>query len=214
MASKTKTKQEEALKFLDDLDNIAPAPATGNVAQGAPAAAPTEGEAEVYAFIDEITQQSSEPPRVTISHVDRPASRAGTPTLRKSTERVKVGQSASLLPSASIGASPISRSESTSSRISIGSTSKPESRNATPPPAASASVPAASGGWGWGSVWSSASAAIQQAKTAVDVQVKNLPNIPNNEQAQKWSKGVLEYAKNAQLDKLGALHICDRVYAC
>lgn len=57
-----------------------------------------------------------------------------------------------------------------------------------------------SGGWGWGSVWNSASAAIQQAKTVVDEQVKNLPK---NEQAKKWGEGVMEYAKNAQLEKLG-----------
>ena len=207
MAAKPKSKQEEALQFLDDLDNMAPppAPATGAGATGN-TGTPAEGEAEVYAFIDEITQKSSEPPRIHAPHIDRPISRSGTPTLRKSTERVKVGQSASLLPSAS--ATPISRSESTSSRVSIAS--KPESRNATPPPAASVPVAAptpsasTSSGWGWGNVWSSASAAIQQAKTVVDTQVKNLPNIPNNEQAKKWSEGVLEYAKNAQLDKLGA----------
>ena len=57
-----------------------------------------------------------------------------------------------------------------------------------------------SGGWGWGNVWSSASAALQQAKSVVDEQVKNLPK---NEQARKWGEGVLEYAKAAQLDKLG-----------
>jgi len=50
-------------------------------------------------------------------------------------------------------------------------------------------------------VWTSASAAIQQAKTVVDEQVKNLPK---NEQAKKWSEGMIEYAKNAQLEKLGA----------
>ena len=65
------------------------------------------------------------------------------------------------------------------------------------------------GGWGWGSVWTSASAAIQQAKTVVDELVKNLPK---NEQAKKWSEGMIEYAKNAQLEKLGlslvALLLC------
>lgn len=88
MAAKAKSKQEEALQFLDDLDNLAPPPS--GAAQGAQAP-PPGGEAEVYAFIDEITQKSSEPPRTTISHIDRPLSRAGTPTLRKSAERVKVG---------------------------------------------------------------------------------------------------------------------------
>ncbi|KAI0702473.1 maintenance of telomere capping protein 1 [Cytidiella melzeri] len=193
MAGKSKSKQQEALQFLDDLDNLAPPPAAGASSQGA--AAPVGGEAEVYAFIDEITQKSSEPPRVTISHVDRPHSRAGTPTLRKSTERVKVGQSAPLLPT---GAPPISRSESTSSRISIGSAPRTESHTESPLPATGAPST-----WGWGNVWTSATAAIQQAKTVVDGQVKNLPNIPNNEQARKWGEGVLEYAKTAQLEKLG-----------
>jgi hypothetical protein len=49
-------------------------------------------------------------------------------------------------------------------------------------------------------VWSTASAAIQQAKSVVDEQVKQLPK---NEQARKWGEGVIEYAKTAQLDKLG-----------
>jgi len=58
----------------------------------------------------------------------------------------------------------------------------------------------AGGGWGWGSVWNSASVALQQAKSAVDEQVKYLPK---NEQARKWGEGMMEYAKSAQLDKLG-----------
>lgn len=195
MASKAKSKQQEALQFLDDLDNMAPPPAASGTAQGSQP--PAEGEAEVYAFIDEITQKSSEPPRTTLSHIDRPLSRAGTPTLRKSTDRVRVG-AAPLLPTASGSASPIVRSESSSSRVSLTS-AKPESQQASPLPAP-ASIPAsASGGWGWGNVWSTASSAIQQAKSVVDEQVKN---IPKNEQARKWGEGVLEYAKSAQLDKL------------
>jgi hypothetical protein len=35
----------------------------------------------------------------------------------------------------------------------------------------------------------------------VDEQVKHLPK---NEQARKWGEGVIEYAKQAQLDKLSA----------
>lgn len=201
MAGKPKSKQEEALAFLDDLDNIAPAP-SGVGAQSAQP--PPEGEAEVYAFIDEITQKSSEPPRTTLSHIDRP-SRAGTPTLRKSTERVRVGAPAPLLPTASgsatpLSASPMVRSESSSSRVSLTSTAKQELRQETPPPAQqSQQAPSSSGSWGWGSVWSTASSALQQAKSVVDEQVKNLPK---NEQARKWGEGVLEYAKAAQLDKL------------
>ncbi|KZT06370.1 uncharacterized protein LAESUDRAFT_726200 [Laetiporus sulphureus 93-53] len=189
MSAKSKTKQEEALQFLDQLDSLTPPP------EGVPGSeqAPPEGEAEVYAFIDEITQKSSEPPRTTISHLDRPVSRAGTPTLRKSTERVKVGGPAPLLPPSATPSSALSRTDSNNSRLSASSSPKPE---ASQKEAQSTPV----GGWGWGSVWSSASAAIQQAKSVVDEQVKQLPK---NEQARKWGEGVLEYARAAQLDKLG-----------
>ncbi|RPD63202.1 hypothetical protein L226DRAFT_527995 [Lentinus tigrinus ALCF2SS1-7] len=187
MASKSKSKQEEALQFLDDLDNLAPPETVGAPPSAPGVQQPTEGEAEVFAFIDEITQKSSEPPRPSV-HIDRPLSRAGTPTVRKSTERVKVGTPAPLLP----GAVSLSRTESSSSRVSVTpSKSEPEPQE---PQAASG------GGWGWGSVWSTASTALQQARSVVDEQVKNLPK---NEQARKWGEGVLEYAKSAQLDKLG-----------
>lgn len=202
MAGKPKSKQEEALALLNDLDNFAPPPPSSSGAQSAQA--PPEGEAEVYAFIDEITQKSSELPRTTLSHIDRP-SRAGTPTLRKSTERVRVG-AAPLLPTASgsstpLPATPLIRTESGSSRVSLTSAAKQDSRQATPPPAAPQPQPPASSSnsWGWGSLLSTASTAIQQARSVVDEQVKNLPK---NEQARKWGEGVLEYAKSAQLDKL------------
>jgi len=184
MSTKPKSKQEEALQLLDDLDSLAPPDGAPAPAQGTQP--PAEGEAEVYAFIDEITQKSTEHlPRLTAPHIDRPLSRAGTPTLRK-TERVKVGAPAPLLPSAAAATpnAPIS-----------GSSPAPASSAATDS-ASTAQAQAGSSGWGWGNVWSSASAAIQQAKQVVDEQVKNLPN---NEQARK----VLEYAKAAQLEKLG-----------
>ena len=190
--SKAKTKQEEALQFLDDLDNLSPVPPSSGGSSNAPASANPGDAADVLKFIDEITQKSSEPPRTTLSHIDRPLSRAGTPTLRKSTERVRVGAPTPLLPSSSGSASPIIRSESSSSRVSI--SPRPDSG------AGGAPTSSQSGGWGWGNVWSSASAALQQAKSVVDEQVKNLPK---NEQARKWGEGVLEYAKAAQLDKLG-----------
>ncbi|KAH7914494.1 maintenance of telomere capping protein 1 [Hygrophoropsis aurantiaca] len=178
MASKSKSKHEEALQFLDDLDSLHPTPG-GN----APAGNATGNDpADVLAFIDEITQKSSEPTRTT-SHIDRPISRAGTPSLRKSTERVKVG----VHPSSST--SSLSKPETTSTGASTMPAVKTEQ-----------TAPPNTGGWGWGSVWTSASAAIQQAKTVVDEQVKNLPK---NEQVSKWGEGVLEYAKTAQLDKLG-----------
>jgi Family of unknown function (DUF5427) len=189
MTSKSKSKQEEALQFLDDLDSLNPAvtktsttsiPTTAVPGQRANEAEAAEA-AEALAFLDEITQKSSEPTRMSASHLERPTSRAGTPSLRKSTERVKVG-GGSPAPSLS--------SSSAAAKADTASASRQDQ-------AQSAS---STGGWGWGSVWTSASAAIQQAKTVVDEQVKNLPK---NEQAKKWSEGMMEYAKNAQLDKLG-----------
>ncbi|KAJ7042582.1 maintenance of telomere capping protein 1 [Mycena alexandri] len=180
----SKSKQEEALAFLDDLDAFTPdaPPTTDGSPAAAPAAGAAGGEAEVLAFIDEITQKSAEPtPRS--SHLDRPASRTGTPTVRKSTERVRLGGGA---PAA---ASLLRTSSSSSLR-----------KDAQTVPETTSASASSGGGWGWGTVWSSASAAIQQAKSAVDEQVKYLPK---NEQARKWGEGMIEYAKTAQLDKLG-----------
>lgn len=190
--SKSKSKQEEALQLLDDLDSFTPLPEdTAHPAASTPGAAAgaggtNEGEAEVLAFLDEITQKSAEPTRSTASLLDRPASRSGTPTLRKSTERVRLGGGPSLLAGGS--SSPKSATPPSGSA---------DAKKAAASPDAGA---APAGGWGWGSVWNSASAAIQQAKTAVDEQVKYLPK---NDQARKWGEGVLEYAKAAQLDKIG-----------
>ncbi|KAG5639298.1 hypothetical protein H0H81_004500 [Sphagnurus paluster] len=184
MTSK-KSKQEEALQFLDDLDSFTPPPPppediSADATKISPGQ-PPEGEAEVLAFLDEITQKSAEPTRPT-SHLERPISRSGTPTLRKSTERVRLG-GGTVSP-------PASTPTSSLSRVSASEKAKAD------PPAATGGA----GAWGWGSVWSTASAAIQQAKTVVDEQVKALPK---NEQARKWGEGVMEYAKAAQLDKIG-----------
>ncbi|KAF8140030.1 maintenance of telomere capping protein 1 [Boletus edulis] len=178
MTSKAKSKQEEALQFLDDLDNLQPSAGPPTHHQSAHTS--NEGDpTEVLAFIDEITQKSAEPTRLTA-----PISRAGTPSLRKGTERVRVG----VHPSSST-TSLSGKSESTTGVVP---TTKPES--------VAAATPSSSGGWGWSDVWSSASVAYQQARSVVDEQVKNLPK---NEQVSKWGEGVLEYAKTAQLDKLG-----------
>jgi hypothetical protein len=177
MSSKAISKHDEALQLLEDLDSLSPAPSSASLKGDASPTGPANlGEAaEVLAFLDELTQKSTT--KSTSSLLERPLSRAGTPSLRKSTERVRVGASAS--------GSPTIKTES------------PKIKPAQPEQAAAA---APSGGWGWGSVWSSATAAIQQAKSAVDEQVKQLPK---NEQARKWSEGVMEYAKAAQLDKIG-----------
>lgn len=173
MTSKSKSKHEEALQFLDDLDSLPPVPPSGDTAK----APGNEGEAaEVLAFIDEITQKSSEPTRTAASHFERPLSRSATPILRKSAERVKVGASS-------------------------GTVSPLPAKNDTPQPEQQEEQkPAAGGSWGWGSVWSNASNVLQQAKSVVDEQVKQLPK---NEQARKWGEDMLEYAKAADLDKLG-----------
>ena len=185
----TKSKQAEALRFLDDLDSLSPPSAS--VARGPTtlgAEAGHDGEAaDVLAFIDEITQKSAEPTRTTTAHLERPLSRSGTPTIKKGVERVRVGT-----PGAH---SPSTASLPTTSPAAAASPKSSSERPQQQDPVLTSS----SSGWGWGSVWSTAAAALQQAKSAVDEQVKNLPN----EQARKWSEGVIEYAKTAQLDKLG-----------
>jgi hypothetical protein len=210
MSTKSKSKQQEALRILDDLDLLSPdsrAPAgDATAAVTTPPITTNPGEAaEVLAFLDEITQKSSEPTRTAASLVDRPLSRSGTPTLRKSTERVKVGGSSLTNPGSSTGRG-ISPSFSSSSSNLVPA----EKQAATPD---HERQPSGGGGWGWGSVWSSASTALQQARSVVDDQVKSLPT----QDAKKWREGVLgyarnaqeraqEYAKNAQLDKLGSYH--------
>ncbi|KAI0307556.1 hypothetical protein B0F90DRAFT_1674732 [Multifurca ochricompacta] len=196
MSTKSKSRQEEALQILDDLDLLSPDshnqsidPATTNPGEAA----------EVLAFLDEITQKSSEPTRPTTSLVDRPLSRAGTPTLRKSTERVKVGGSSLTGPGSSSGrgASP---STSLSNLVPTEKQQAAIEREQQP----------SSGGWGWGNVWSTASSALQQARSVVDEQVKGLPT----QDTKKWREDVLgyarsaqeraqEYAKHTQLEKLG-----------
>lgn len=191
MSAKSKSKQQEALQFLDALDSFTPPPNVEGKQTTNPDTAAPEGEAaEVLAFLDEITQKSSEP---THTRSATPAnvthSRSGTPALKNRTERVRLGGGGS----------------ASSSSTSLHKTNS--SPNTTDGKASSADQPADgptsnenAGSWGWGSVWSTASAAIKQAKSAVDEQVKALPH---NEQARKWSEGVIEYARNAQLDKLG-----------
>jgi hypothetical protein len=190
MSTKSKSKQQEALQILDDLDSLSPdSPAAGGVDSTAAATPPinaTPGEAaDVLAFLDEITQKSSEPTRPAASLLDRPSSRSGTPTPRKTTERVRVGGSSLTNPG----------SGSTSTRggsPSLHSSNPLSSERQAATPAHERQL--SGGGWGWGTVWSSASSALQQARTVVDEQVKNLPT----QDAKKWKEGVLEYAKSAQ----------------
>ena len=199
--SKSKSKAEEARQFLDDLDNLSPVPppttggSASSTSNAASATNTNDDPADVLKFIDEITLKSSEP--------TRPASRASlttpTGTIRKATERVRVGSPA---PPSSAGSASGSASKSDAqARLPSASSSSD---------AAQTSAEAGKGGgWGWGSVWSSASAALQQARTAVDEGVKHLPS---NEQAMKWREEVMSRVplKKEQLEKLGE---CLRVYA-
>jgi hypothetical protein len=87
-------------------------------------------------------------------------------------------------------------------RISL-KTKIPEAPAPPPPTAVEPPVASQSTPWGWGSVWSSASAAIQQAKTVVDEGVKNLPQVTQSDQPRQWREGLIDYVKSAQLDKIG-----------
>jgi hypothetical protein len=181
--SKSKSKQQEARQFLDDLDSLPEVSLPAQpVKTGGKQPEETGDASEVLAFIDQITQKSSEPTRTTSAMLERP--RSATP-VRKPTERVKLGGSST-----------------------PGSVSQTPSQTHTPPPHFVQQEEPTSGGGGWGfggwstTVWSSASAALQQARSVVDEQVKHLPN---NDQAKKWREGVLQYAKNADLEKITAL---------
>ena len=204
MSTKSKSKQQEALQILDDLDSLSPdahPPDSDIAAAPVPPVAANPGEAaDVLAFLDEITQKSSEPTRPAASLVDRPLSRSGTPALRKTTERVKVGGSSLTNPGSSSvrGVSPSTSSSNLVPADKQETTSEHERQPS-------------GGGWGWGTVWTSASSALQQARSVVDEQVKNLPT----QDAKKWKEGVIEYAKtaqeraqeyanNTQLEKLGS----------
>ena len=204
MSTKSKSKQEEALQILDDLDLLSPDSRAPSTAAATSPVNTNPGEAaEVLAFLDEITQKSSEPTRPAASLVDRPLSRSGTPTLRKSTERVKVGGSSLTGP----GSSSVRGVSPSTSSSNLAPTEK---QQAAPQHERQSSA----NGWGWGNVWSSASTALQQAKSVVDEQVKSLPT----QDTKKWGEGVLgyarnaqeraqEYAKSAQLEKLGSFCI-------
>ncbi|TEB12117.1 hypothetical protein FA13DRAFT_984070 [Coprinellus micaceus] len=180
MASKSKSKAEEALEFLDDLDSFA-APGDPNAITKPktktppppPVAGGKRNEEEVFAFIDEVTQKSTEPtPKVAAT-----IPRSGTPTVRKSTERVR------------LGGGPVAASSSTSSLHRTASTESYRTKtegSQTPAPAAGAR-----------------SVVDEQVKHLP----KNLPI--QNDQVRGWGESALvygkkaqEYAKNAQLDKL------------
>ena len=186
------SKQQEALKFLDDLDSLnAPSPSSKPAVSTTSSGAQPANEAEALAFLDEITQKSSEPTRTTVS-----ASQPRTVTPRASS-RISLRKGADGV-SRSASPAPVAHAASASATASASGSSSGETKE---PPSTSGASKDDGGSWGWNSVWSSASAAVKQARSVVDEQVKNLPK---NEQAKKWSEGMMEYVKNTQLDKLGA----------
>lgn len=191
MAAKPNASTTDALQLLDELDI-----AGGNSAGKAPAPAggPIEGDAaEALAFLDELTQKPAPGSleRKQSTTLLRPSSRA---SLHAPTQRRSIESSRAAIAAARSG-------------------SPAPSRASTPAPAPAQhqqEQQEGGGGWGWGSVWTAASAArtaataaVAQARTVVDEQVKHLPNIPvNNQQARKWGEGMMEYVKQAQLDKI------------
>ncbi|KAG8837784.1 hypothetical protein FRB91_005793 [Serendipita sp. 411] len=182
----SKDSKQSVLQFLDSLDNIPAAPSqSSKPTPNAPTTGATGGSgdaAEALAFLDELTQQSSRPTRVL---TPGPRVRNATDPGRKS--------SGSPAPSLSKATGATQSAATTSSANTSTSNAESVKPNET-----------AGGGWGWGSVWNTASAAIAQAKTVVDEQVKQLPKQLPNDQAKKWGEGVMTYVKQAQLDKIGS----------
>lgn len=217
-------KYQEALRLLDDLESsstpldVPPDSSVGigvgdsvgpdNTATSSSSSSRATrrlvggGGGEASAFLDELQPKASEPMSRPSSTVHNPPiSRSGTPTMRKSTERVKLGGGASSIPLQR----QLSLSSSSSSGVDSPNNTKGIVPSVTATTAANDSTTSnGSGGSGWGwttSAWGAASSMLQQAKNVVDEQVKHLPT--RNEQARKWGEGMLEYAKNTQLDKLG-----------
>ncbi|KAJ7169542.1 maintenance of telomere capping protein 1 [Mycena filopes] len=181
----SKSKQEEALAFLDDLDSFTPPPTDG---APCPCPCPRVQQAARQKSSPSSTRsrrRAQNPPRA------RPTSTAphpapGTPTVRKSTERVRLGGGA---PSASLLRTPSS------------SSLRKDAAQPAPEPTSASASSAGGGGWGWGTVWSSCVRSDSAGK--VLRWTSRSSTSPRTEQARKWGEGMIEYAKTAQLDKLG-----------
>ncbi|KAG9094588.1 hypothetical protein FRC06_010669 [Ceratobasidium sp. 370] len=187
----SKSKQQEAQDLLNDLDSLPAPPPINRKSGSSPAPGTVAGSegAEALAFLDEITQKSSEPTKSTPAPVPKPTERI----------RLSVGNNPRRSVESSRATTPLSRVPPT--------TTPPVASSTLPTDTTTAAPAAASGSWGWGSVWTSASAALQQAKSVVEEQAKHLPPIPGaaavrTEQARKWGEGMMEYVKTAQFDKI------------
>lgn len=171
--------QSEVDAIFKDLDSLPNPPVTGApTSRGAPKSSDSQA-IQALAELDDLAKTATDSPsksRLTAigSGISRPSSRA--------TERVSLSSLKAKSAAAAEAATP--------------------TRSTTPPAPAAPTASTSASAWGWGSVWTSASAAIQQAKTVVDEQVKNLPNVPQAEQTRQWREGLVGYVKNAQLDKI------------
>lgn len=194
---------------------------TGPPSAAATSAAPPVASAEeaqsVLDFLDELTQRSSTP-TATVKAAD-----GGLGLAKKPSYPGGLSRSAS---KSNIAASGARKSgESTRSRSSVEVANSAE-RESTPVQDQAQDQ----GGWGWSSVWNQASSVVQQAsvmaqqaRTVAEEQVKTastnaaglaggieglrggvMKALGENEQAKKWSEGVIEYARGAHLDQLGA----------
>lgn len=178
--------QSEVDAIFKDLDSL-PNPPVAGASSGRTAPKGSDSQAiQALAELDDLAKTATDATpsksRLTAvgSSISRPSSRA--------TERVSLSSlKAKSAAAAAEVAAPVS--------------------SASNPPAPAPATANAAPTWGWGSVWNSASAAIQQAKTVVDEQVKNLPTVPQTEQTRQWRDGLVGYVKNAQLDKISEFAI-------
>lgn len=232
-AAPTRSSRDELLGFLDDLDSYAtPLPptslstsssvtnlhptASNTTAATSDLSSKTADEAQsVLNFLDEMTKRSSTP---TSTKGDSIAPRRSiTPGLT----RAGTGMITPLGSSRRSGESVRSRGSPAYTPTTLNDPSSSTLHGSEPIVAATV-APATDGGWGWSSVWSSATAIAQQARTVAEEQVKTVSGgapsltagigglggglmkaLGENEQAKKWGEGVIQYAKAAQLDKLG-----------
>lgn len=208
------------LDFLDSLDSYSTPEAKSSatstnhssdlaapVPTGIPSVTPNSEDAQsVLDFLDEITQRSSAP-TPPINPLTRRESRTNVLSATSATPR-RSGESSRSVVTPKLEAATLP--ESTTSK------------------SAAPAVAEAEGGWGWSSVWSQATNVVQQAsqiaqqaRTAAEEQVKAaqtnaaglggigglsegfMKALGENEQAKKWSEGVMEYAKGAHLDQIG-----------
>jgi len=155
MSSKSMSKQEEALQFLDDLDSLSPKAPDINVSQQWDLQQPIQARQpkSLLSRRNYTKEQGANP----YHYIKR-----GSAALQswythpeKSTERVKVGTSTQLPASAASSTKGPSPSTSSTNLLSFEKQEGETSAQGYKP----------SSGWGWGSVWSSASAALQQAKS-------------------------------------------------